>query len=224
MPDSPALSPLSPAVMPRVALVDLVDPEFAEVVVARLVADGMRVAIIGEPVPGAQLVLPRSVSPVAAELTAAVARIEQQLGTLSVLVCAAGTPPRGRFASTPAPDWFAGVSQALFAPFALIRAAVPALSRTDDARIVVVGSGWSATELAEATATAAVQGALVALVKTLARDLGPRGITVNEVAVPEDAPAGPRALAAAVGYLTGPRAGAMIGQIITAGSGGEVRP
>ena len=79
---------------------------------------------------------------------------------------------------------------------------MPVISRSADARIVVVGSGWSATELPGATATAAVQGALVALVKTLARDLGPRGITVNEVSVPENVTATPRALAAATAAAT----------------------
>lgn len=209
----------APVPAPRTALVDLIDTHFAEHVVARLVADGMRVAVIGEPIAGAELAIPRAVGP-----EAAIADTERRLGALSVLICAGGTPPRGRFAATPAADWFAGLSQALFAPFALIRAGVPALSVAGDARIVLVGLGWSATELVDATATAAVQGALVALVKTLARDLGPRGITVNEVAVAEGVTAGPRALATAVGYLTGLRAGAMTGQIVTVGSGGEVRP
>jgi 3-oxoacyl-[acyl-carrier protein] reductase len=207
-----------------VALVDLVDADFAQHVVSRLAADGMRVAVIGAPVAGAQLVLPRTAAAGTGDLTAAIALVEQQLGALCILVCAAGTPARGRFTDTPAAEWFAGVSAALSVPFALIRAAVPALSRTDNARIVVVGAGWSATELTDATATAAVQGALVALVKTLARDLGPRGITVNEVAVPHAVAAGPRALATAVGYLSSANAGAMTGQIITMGSGGDVRP
>ncbi|MFO7689096.1 MAG: hypothetical protein R6W83_00840, partial [Cryobacterium sp.] len=74
MPDSPALSRvLSPAPAPRVALVDLVDPDFAEQVVARLVAEGMRVAVIGDPIPGAHLVLARFPGPVAADPAAAVA-------------------------------------------------------------------------------------------------------------------------------------------------------
>ncbi|KFF58835.1 hypothetical protein JF66_15555 [Cryobacterium sp. MLB-32] len=229
MPDSlalsPGLAPVSPPVLsPRIALVDLHDPAFAKHVVARLISDGMRVAVIGDPVPGAEMDFPRSIRPTAAELTAVVARIERELGSLDVLVCAADTPPRGGFASTPATEWFAGVSQALFGPFALIRAAVSALSRTEDARIIIVGSGWTAAELDDSTATAAVQGALVALVKTLARDLGPRGITVNEVSVPLDTTAGPRALAAAVGYLNGPVSGAVTGQIVTVGSGGDIRP
>jgi len=203
----------------RVALVDLTDTVFAEHVVARLVADGMRVAVIGEPVAGAELAIPRAAGP-----DAAITDVESRLGALSVLVCTGGTPPRSRFDATRVADWFAGVSAALFTPFALIRAGVPALSLTPDARIVVVGTAWSATELSDATATAAVQGALVALVKTLARDLGPRGITVNEIAVPEGVTTGPRGLAAAVSYLTGLQAGAMTGQIVTVGSGGDVRP
>ncbi|MDH6236726.1 SDR family oxidoreductase [Cryobacterium sp. CG_9.6] len=206
------------------AVVDLVHHDVAVHVVARLVEDGIRVAVIGEPIPGAELVIPRSVASVADDLAAAIARVELQLGSLSVLVCGAVTPPRGRFVATPATDWFANVSQALFTPFALIRAAVPALSRSGHSRIVVVGSAWAAADLPVATASAAVQGALVALMKTLSRDLGPRGITVNEVAVADDEAISPQSMAIAISYLAGPNAGSMTGQIMNLGSGGDIRP
>ena len=205
----------------KIALVALQDPAQRRVVVARLTADGVRVAVLGEPVDGAVL----AVDP--GEAVASVQRVEAELGALSVLVCDAAPPASARFVDTDPADWFASVQRSMFVPFALIRAAVPALRRAGDSRILLIGNGWGATQLEDSTARAAVQGGLVALMKTLARDLGPDGIIVNEIALParsQDQPALASALAAAISYLAGPNGAAMAGQILTLGRGGELRP
>lgn len=205
----------------RIALVALQDPAQRKVVVARLTADGVRVAVLGQPVDGAVL----TVDP--GEAMASVQRVEDELGALSLLICDAAPPASARFVDTDPADWFAGVQRSMFVPFALIRAAVPALRRAGDSRILLIGNGWGAAQLADSTALAAVQGGLVALMKTLARDLGPDGIIVNKIALPAqslDQPALASALAAAVSYLAGPNGGAMAGQILTLGRGGELRP
>ena len=101
------------------------------------------------------------------------------------------------------------------------------MRRAGDSRILLIGNGWGAAQLGDSTALAAVQGGLVALMKTLARDLGPDGIIVNEIALPAqslDRPALESALAAAVSYLAGPNGAAMVGQILTLGRCGELRP
>lgn len=59
----------------------------------------------------------------------------------------------------------------------------------------------------------------MALTKTLARDLGPDGVTVTQVVVDPAAPAD----AAAVPYLCGPAAAAMVGQLLTVRHGGPLR-
>ena len=205
----------------RIALVALQDPAQRRVVVERLIADGVRVAVLGQPVDGAVL----TVDP--GEAVASVQRVEDELGALSVLICDAAPPASARFVDTDPAEWFAGVQRSMFAPFALIRAAVPALRRAGDSRILLIGNGWGAAQLEDSTALAAVQGGLAALMKTLARDLGPDGIIVNEIALPAqslDQPALASALAAAVSYLAGPNGAAMAGQILTLGRGGELRP
>lgn len=207
--------------MNSVALVALHNPAQQRAVVARLVADGVRVAVVGEPADGAVLVL------AAGAADASVQRVEHELGALSILVCDAPPPASTRFADTPATEWFAAVQSSMLVPFALIRAVVPALRRASDSRIVVVGNGWGASQQQDSTASAAVQGGLVALMKTLARDLGPARIIVNEIALPTQPLEQPRlapALAAAVSYLAGPHGTAVVGQILTLGSGGELRP
>jgi NAD(P)-dependent dehydrogenase (short-subunit alcohol dehydrogenase family) len=108
--------------------------------------------------------------------------------------------------------------------FRAARSAVPALRRSPAGRIVLVGAGWLPADRPDSTAAATVHGALVALTKTLARDLGPDGITVNQVVVDPVEPADPATVAAAVAYLCRPEAGAVVGQLLMVGRGGPVRP
>jgi NAD(P)-dependent dehydrogenase (short-subunit alcohol dehydrogenase family) len=143
---------------------------------------------------------------------------------LDVLVRAVDLPPPRPFVGVGSGGWYDDVMAELTPAFQAVRNAVPALRRSRAGRIVLIGAGWLPADRPGVTAAAAVHGALVALVKTLARDLGPDGITVNEVVVDPDGPADPAAVAAAVSYLCRPEAGAMVGQLLTVGRGGSLRP
>ena len=143
---------------------------------------------------------------------------------LDVLVRAVGSPAQRSFVGADAAGWYRDVMAELTPAFREVRDAVPALRRSGAGRIVLLGAGWLPADRQGSTAAAAVHGALAALVKTLARDLGPDGITVNLVVVDPDAPADPAAVAAAVAYLCRPEAGAMVGQLVTVGRGGPLRP
>lgn len=203
--------------MIRNALVSLTNGEHAAAVVNRLLADGMRVVVIGQAVAGATSLLHR-------EAEAAVAECGAYLGSLDVLITDVVSPPAVRFSATSPAEWFDGVRSALSTPFKLIRAAVPVLVNGSDARIVVVGNGWDAAQVEYSTGAAATQGAAVALVKTLARDLGPVGVTVNQLAIPANDRASAGGVARGVSYFLSPSAGATTGQILTLGSEGPVRP
>ena len=143
---------------------------------------------------------------------------------LDVLVHVVGVPTPAPFLGTDPAGWYSGVTEELTPAFRAIRAAVPALRRSSAGRIVLVGAGWFPADRPDATAAAAVHGGLVALTKTLARDLGPDGITVNQVVVDPAEPVDGATVAAAVSYLCSPDAGAMVGQLLTVGHGGPVRP
>jgi len=187
----------------RTALVQGTDDAATEALVRRLTADGFRVTVT---------------DPVSEEPDAAVAAI----GSLDAVVCAVGQPPHAPFLDVDPQEWFHGVMATLTPAFRLVRASVPALRESTAGRIVLLGSGWSTGDRPGSTAASAVHGAVVALTKTLARDLGPDGITVNEVV--RDGTEPPDAVAATVSYLCGPTAGAMVGQLLTLGSGGVLRP
>ena len=145
-------------------------------------------------------------------------------GPLDALVHVAGSPAARPFVGGDVTGWYAEVSAGLRPAFQAVRAAVPALRRSAAGRVVLVGGGWFPADRAGATAAAALSGALVAFTKTLARDLGPEGITVNQVVIDPADPADPPTVAAAVAYLCGPAAGAVVGQLLTVGRGGPVRP
>lgn len=143
---------------------------------------------------------------------------------LDALVHVVGSPAAAPFVGTDAGRWFGSVMAELTPAFDTIRAAAPALRRSASGRLVLVGAGWFPADRPDATAAAAVHGALVALTKTLARDLGPDGVTVNQVVVDPGRPVDREAVVAAVSYLCGPAAGATTGQLLTVGRGGPVRP
>lgn len=148
--------------------------------------------------------------------------------TLDIVITDIVSPEVRPFLGSEPAEWYAGVHQGLTDPFRLVRTAEPLLAAGTDARIILIAHGWASAADAFSSAAAATQGGGIALMKTLARDLGPTGITVNTIAVPTGAatgaatPAG--AIAATVSYLVSALAGSTTGQILTLGSGGEIRP
>ena len=145
-------------------------------------------------------------------------------GPLDALVHVVGSPAPGPFVGADVAGWYAEVSAGLRPAFSAVRTALPALRRSGAGRVVLVGAGWFPADRPDETAAAAVSGGLVALTKTLARDLGPEGITVNQVVVDPADPADAVTVATAVAYLCGPAAGAVVGQLVTVGRGGPLRP
>jgi len=136
-------------------------------------------------------------------------------GPLSVIVCELVPPAAGNFVDTV--EWGRVVSDSVAVPFQQVRQALPQLRVGADARIIFVIDGWRAAARPQSTGAAAANGALIALAKTLARDLGGDAITVNAIT------RGP-GLLRAISYVASPLAGSLTGQVLNLGSGGEIRP
>lgn len=79
-------------------------------------------------------------------------------------------------------DWWRVVDTNLGGTFHLVQAVLPHMRRLGAGRIVVISSEWGVTGWPEATAYAASKAGLIALVKTLGRELASEGIIVNAVA------------------------------------------
>ena len=112
-----------------------------------------------------------------------VRRAEEQLGALDALVLCAGIALPQQLVNDTAPEqWRRVMAVNADGAFYTIRAAVPSFVRRKTGRIVTVSSVWGVTGGSCEAAYSASKGAVIALTKALAKELGPSGVTVNCVA------------------------------------------
>ncbi len=108
--------------------------------------------------------------------------IEQQMGAVDVLVANHAYMSMAPLSDHDLGDWWKVIDTNLGGTFHLIQAVLPGMRRSGGGRIVVVASEWGVTGWPGATAYAASKAGLIALVKTLGRELAPEAIIVNAVA------------------------------------------
>jgi 3-oxoacyl-[acyl-carrier protein] reductase len=101
------------------------------------------------------------------------------LGGLDILVANAGISSFTPLEGHPDAVWDDTIAINLTAVFRLIRAALPALQASNQARIVTIGSVMSDHGDAGMAAYAASKHGVLGLTRALATELGPAGITVN---------------------------------------------
>jgi NAD(P)-dependent dehydrogenase (short-subunit alcohol dehydrogenase family) len=195
------------------------------------------------------------------QVDAMIAELERVAGPVSTLVCNAAYMTMSPFLEHPEADWWKIIDTNLTGTFHLVQAALPGLRRAGEhgagqcspgqGRVVIVTSYWGVTGWPNATAYAASKAGLIALVKTLGRELAPEvivngiapgvtatpqlevdaadaGVSLGEIqrryaaGVPLGRIGQPDEIAAGVAFLADPRVGAMTGQILHV-NGGEVR-
>lgn len=106
----------------------------------------------------------------------------ESLGGLDIVVCNAGGPPPGGFDVTDDEAWRTGYDLTLMSAVRLIRGALPHLRRSDQPRIVIITSITARQPIDNLVLSNAYRPALTGMVKTLSREIGPEGITVNCIA------------------------------------------
>ena len=112
----------------------------------------------------------------------AVKAMFDSVGDVDVLVCCAGIALLRQFQDTADADWQRIMSVNLGGAVRCIRAALPHMLHNKSGRIVTVSSMWGVTGASCESAYAASKAALIGLTRSLAKELGPSGITVNCVA------------------------------------------
>jgi len=171
-----------------------------------------------------------------AQVGRAIAGAVDIMGGIDALVVAHPIPEVGSLVGTPMVDFWKHVDSALTGSFLFAQAAARWMrdNRTGG-RIVLTTSRWHIGG-AELSAVATAAGGIVALTKTLTRDLGRFGIGVNAVAVGAvdsewsvcdvSAPGSPlgatgsvQQVAAVIGLLCQRQLGAAVGQIVNVDGG-----
>jgi NAD(P)-dependent dehydrogenase (short-subunit alcohol dehydrogenase family) len=168
-------------------------------------------------------------------------------GGLDVVVANAGFANRTTLADLEADAYAASISALQDGFFHLVRAALPALAKAQDGRIVAISSFVAhlfRRDLPLFPATAVAKAGIEAMVKALAIELAPNGVTVNAVApgftekdpsahtaltperwreLAQSIPLGrlgkPAEIAAAVAFLAAPEAGYITGQVLHVNGG-----
>jgi 3-oxoacyl-[acyl-carrier protein] reductase len=102
-----------------------------------------------------------------------------KLGGLDVLVVNAGGPPPGTFQATPLEAWDAAYQLTLMSAVRLAHAGLPHLKKSGQGRIVFITSVSVRQPIPNIALSNSLRAAVTGLAKTLAREVGRDGITVN---------------------------------------------
>jgi 3-oxoacyl-[acyl-carrier protein] reductase len=117
-----------------------------------------------------------------ADVKRVVAEAIANLGGLDILVTNAGGPPTGAFDKAGDSDWDIAYQLTLMSAVRMIREALPALKASGRGRIVNL-TGYGVKEpMTDLVVSDAVRAGVTVMAKTIASDLAPFGITVNNIA------------------------------------------
>lgn len=115
------------------------------------------------------------------DIAAAVSQTVARFGALHILVPNSGGPPPGTFASLGEAEWRAAIESTLLSTVRLIREALPHMQQARWGRIVVITSTSVRQPIPGLLLSNTLRTGVVGLCKTLAQELAPYGITVNNV-------------------------------------------
>jgi 3-oxoacyl-[acyl-carrier protein] reductase len=106
----------------------------------------------------------------------------RQIGDLDILICNAGIMHFGLMSMTEEDTWDRLFAVNVKGIYHCVNAAMPAFLQNHRGAIVTVSSMWGIAGASCEAAYSATKGAVIALTKALAKELGPSGIRVNCVA------------------------------------------
>ncbi|MFI7616594.1 SDR family NAD(P)-dependent oxidoreductase [Nonomuraea terrae] len=157
-------------------------------VVAALGAQGVPTAVLDpvagsgdDPVTGAALEIGCDVRDAAA-VEAAVARVEEDLGPVRHLVCAAGVVSEAPLAELDPAEFRRVVEISLYGTFHAVRAVLPRMTARGRGGIVAMSTGWATKGYPNGAHYAAAKAGVEALVKSAALEAAATGVRVNAVA------------------------------------------
>ncbi len=111
-----------------------------------------------------------------------VAHVEAELGPVEVLVANAARMSMSPYLDAAPDAWWEQLDVNLTGHIHVVEAVLPGMRRLGRGRIVIVSSYWGIIGWQNATGYASSKSGLIALGRSLARELGPEGIGVSIVA------------------------------------------
>ena len=114
--------------------------------------------------------------------TAAVQAAFRQIPEVDVLICNAGICHYGLMSQMPETDWDRIFAVNVKGIYNCVNAATPAFLQKQRGCVITVSSMWGQVGASCEAAYSATKGAVIALTKALAQELGPSGIRVNCIA------------------------------------------
>jgi 3-oxoacyl-[acyl-carrier protein] reductase len=118
----------------------------------------------------------------AADLERVVERTVEAFGGIDILVWNSGGPPAGPAAEITDDGLEAAFELLLLPAVRLTRLCLPQLERSESGRVIAITSATVKEPVPQLSLSNALRPGLVGWLKTLSRELGPKGITVNCVA------------------------------------------
>ena len=112
----------------------------------------------------------------------AVAEAFARIPEVDILVCNAGVCWYGLLTAMPEGEWNRMFDVNVKGVYNCVKAAMPAMLRKHAGSIITMSSMWGQVGASCEAAYSATKGAVIALTKALAKELGPSGIRVNCVA------------------------------------------
>lgn len=108
--------------------------------------------------------------------------VEGELGGVDILVCNAALETMGAFDTQSHKEFWTQIDINLGGSFSCIQAVLPAMRRAGRGKIVMIASVAGVNGWARAVGYSASKTGLIALTKSLGRELAPEGINVNAIA------------------------------------------
>ena len=118
-----------------------------------------------------------------AAVTAMIGAVVKDFGGLNILINNAGLALRQRFVETKPEDWRRQIDACLYGAIHCCHAAAPHLEAAKNGRIIAVIGDSSRVGESGLAIVAAARAGVVALMKSLARELGRSGTTCNTVSL-----------------------------------------
>lgn len=104
------------------------------------------------------------------------------IGSVDILICSAGICRYGLMSMLPEEEWDRLFDVNVKGIYHCVNAAMPAFLAKQAGCVITVSSMWGQTGASCEAAYSATKGAVIALTKALAKELGPSGVRVNCVA------------------------------------------